>query len=110
MNTRQINRTAVKADCFTCVERLIGSQNMKKTSLSWGTLFLVTFVAAYLYTFNEWLFAITRPYFMNDLSLIRQLQIFFTISALLVSLCFLGLLPLVLLSLLPPLKKYTDML
>jgi hypothetical protein len=83
---------------------------MKKTFLSWHVLFLLTFLAAYLYIFNEWLFAITRSHFMNDLSLARQLQIFLTIGAILVSLCFLSLLPLIILSLLPPSRKYTGIL
>src|SRR5512133_1573550 len=83
---------------------------MGKKLLSWNSLFLLTFLAAYLYIFNEWLFAITKPYFMNDLSLARQLQIFLTSGALLVSLCFLSLLPLVLLSFIPRLSKHTGRL
>lgn len=83
---------------------------MNKRSLSWTSLFLVTFSAAYLYTFNEWLFAITRPYFMNELGLLEQLQIFLSISALLAALCFLALLPFVLLSSLPLLRIHTDLL
>jgi hypothetical protein len=83
---------------------------MKKTTLSWSVLFFITFLGAYVYIFNEWLFAVTRPYFMNDLAFTRQLQIFFTVSALLASLCFLGLLPLLFLSVLPPFKKYSAFL
>ena len=83
---------------------------MKKTSLSWGVLFFITFLAAYLYIFNEWLFAVTRPYFMNDLGLLRQLNILLSVSGLLALVCFLGLLPLFLLSLLPPLRNYSDLL
>lgn len=83
---------------------------MKRTLGSWRNLFLITFLAAYLYIFNEWLFSITRPYFMNDLGFPEQLQIFLTASALLAGLGFLGLLPLVLLSLLPPLHRFTGLL
>ena len=83
---------------------------MKKQFLSWNSLFLLTFLAAYLYIFNEWLFAVTKPHFMNDLSWVRQIQIFITTGALLVSLCFLCLLPLVIPSLLPSLRKYTNIL
>ena len=59
------------------------NMEMSRSDLSWRPLFLVTFLVAYLYVFNEWLFAITKPYFLNDLSLIRQLQILLTIGALL---------------------------
>jgi hypothetical protein len=83
---------------------------MNKRSLSWTSLLLVTFSAAYLYIFNEWLFAITRPYFMNDLGLMEQLQIFLSLSALLAILCLLALLPLILLSLVPFVRNYTDLL
>jgi hypothetical protein len=82
----------------------------KKSSLSWIYLYLITFLAAYLYIFNEWLFAVTKPSFVNGLAITQQLQIFLAISALLASLCFLALLPLVILSLLPPLRSYTDIL
>ena len=81
---------------------------LKIPSLSWSGLFVVTFLAAYLYIFNEWLFAITRPSFMNDLGFAEQLQIYLTISGLLAGLCFLALLPLALLSRFPPLQKYSD--
>jgi hypothetical protein len=79
----------------------------KKPSLSWINLFLMTLLAIYLYMFNEWLFTVTKPSFMNDLRFSEQLQIFFTITALLASGCLLILLPLVILSLLPPVKRYT---
>lgn len=82
----------------------------KKASLSWSNLFLVTFLVAYLFIFNEWLFAITKPSYMNDLGFTHQLQIFLSTSALLASLCFLCLLPLVILSLVPSFKRYTGML
>lgn len=82
----------------------------KGSSSSWSSLLLLTFLAAYLYIFNEWLFAITRPHFMNDLGFTQQLQILLTVSALLTGLCFLGLLPLILLSFVPPLKKRIGLL
>lgn len=47
---------------------------------------------------------------MNDLGLMEQLQIFLTASALLAGLGFLCLLPLILLSLLPPLQSVTGLL
>jgi hypothetical protein len=83
---------------------------MKKSVLSWNSLFLLTFLAVYLYIFNEWLFAITKPHFMNDLGFARQLQIFLALSALLVSLCLISLFSLALLSLLTPFRKHTDIL
>lgn len=83
---------------------------MRKPFLSWNSLFLLTFLADYLYVFNEWLFAVTKPHFMNDLSLARQLQIFLVLGALLVSPCFLSLLPLGILSLLPSLRRYTNII
>lgn len=83
---------------------------MTKPFLSWKILFYITFLAAYLYVFNEWLFAITKPYFMNDLGFLRQINIYLSVSGLLTALCFLALLPLVLLSFLPPVNKYTDVL
>jgi hypothetical protein len=83
---------------------------MKKQTSSWSILFLITFAAAYLYIFNEWLFAVTKPYFMNDLVFPRQLHILLTIGALLASLTFLALLPLVLVSLMPLFKQFTDIL
>ncbi|HET9913494.1 MAG TPA: sulfatase-like hydrolase/transferase [Anaerolineales bacterium] len=83
---------------------------MRKPFLSWNSLFLLTFLAAYLYVFNEWLFAVTKPHFMNDLSLARQLQIFLVLGALLVSLCFLSLLPLLISSLFPFLRRYTNLI
>jgi arylsulfatase A-like enzyme len=80
----------------------------KKPSLRWNSLFLLTCLAVYLYVFNEWLFAITKPSFVNGLGFPRQLEILLTLSALLAVLSLPGLLPLVILSLIPPLKKYTD--
>ena len=77
-----------------------------KASLSWIFLHTITFLAAYLYIFNEWLFAVTKPSFISGLAITQQLQIFLTISALLASLCFLALLPLVILSLLPFLREH----
>ena len=81
-----------------------------KSSLSWIYLYLITFLAAYLYIFNEWLFAVTKPSFINGLAITQQFQIFLAISALLASLCFLALLPLVILSLLSLRRRYTDSL
>ncbi|MGE5775255.1 MAG: sulfatase-like hydrolase/transferase [Chloroflexota bacterium] len=83
---------------------------MKKYSLSWNSLFLLTLLAAYLYVFNEWLFAVTKPHFMNDLGWTRQLQIFLILSALLAGLCQLVLFPLAIISLIPPLKNYRNLL
>jgi hypothetical protein len=82
---------------------------LKKSTLSWSSLFLVTFLVAYLYIFNEWLFAVTKPSFLNGLGFPQQLQILLTISALLASLCFLCLAPLVILGLIPPLKRYSNL-
>src|ERR1044071_9339330 len=81
-----------------------------KSSLSWIYLYLLTFLAAYLYIFNEWLFAVTKPSFISGLAITQQFQIFFVISALLAGLCFPALLPLVILSRLPRLRRYTNIL
>jgi hypothetical protein len=77
---------------------------------SWKSLFLLTFVTAYAYIFNEWLFAVTKPSFMNGLGFTAQIQILLTVSALLASLCFLCLLPLAILSLNPLLNRHTAVL
>src|SRR5512145_2201884 len=82
---------------------------MKKYFLSWNSLFLLTLLAAYLYIFNEWLFAVTKPHFMNDLGWTRQFQILLLLSALLTDLCLLILSPLVILSLIPPLRNYRNL-
>ena len=81
-----------------------------KSSLSWNYLYLITFLAAYLYIFNEWLFAVTKPSFISGLAITQQVQILLPISALLASICFLALLPLVILSLLPLRRSYKDSL
>lgn len=81
-----------------------------KSSLSWIYLYLITFLATYLYVFNEWLFAVTKPSFISGLAITQQFEIFLAISALLASICFLVLLPLALLSLPPRLRKYRDIL
>lgn len=47
---------------------------------------------------------------MNDLGLLRQLNIYLSVSGLLAIICMLGLLPLFLLSFLPPLRNHTDIL
>lgn len=83
---------------------------IKKTNVSWTGLFFITFLSAYLYIFNEWLFISTKPSFLNSLSFPQQLNILLTTCALLASLALLGVVPLVLLSALPPLKKYKDIL
>jgi hypothetical protein len=81
-----------------------------KPAFSWSALFLGTFLVAYLFIFNEWLFAVTKPSYLNDLGFLHLLGIYLTTSALLASLCFVCLLPLVILSLLPSLKRYTGLL
>lgn len=83
---------------------------MKQSTLSWNSLLLVTFFLAYLFIFNEWLFAVTKPSYMNGMGLAYQLEIYLTTSALLAGLSFLSLMPLLLLSQIPPLKKYTGTL
>jgi hypothetical protein len=83
---------------------------IKKPALSWSSLFLVTSLAAYLFIFNEWLFAITKPSYLANLGFTQQLQILFFISALLAGLCCLCLIPLVVLTLVPPYKKYPEMM
>jgi hypothetical protein len=82
----------------------------KKTTWSWSNLYLVTFLAAYLFVFNEWLFVVTKPSYMNGMSFAQQFQIYLTISALLTGLCFLCLFPLTVLSLVPPIQRYKGFL
>ena len=84
--------------------------SIKKPSLAWDRLFLLTFVSAYLFVFNEWLFSVTKPSFINELGFPRQLEILLTLGSLLAVTAYLCLLPLVVLSLFPPLKNYKDLL
>jgi glucan phosphoethanolaminetransferase (alkaline phosphatase superfamily) len=77
-----------------------------KSSWSWGFLFLITLAACFLFIFNEWLFLVTKPSFLNSLGLAQQLNILLATVVILAGLCFLCLLPLVLLSLLTPLRRY----
>jgi hypothetical protein len=92
------------------VDKKIRVLKTQENNLSWNSLFLVTFLAACLFVFNEWLFAITKPSYLNRLDFTQQLQVLVTTSALLACLCFLCLLPLVILGLMPPLKRYTYIL
>jgi hypothetical protein len=78
----------------------------KKPSLYWTHLFLLTFLSAYFFVFNEWLFAITKPSFLDGLGFPRQLEILLTVGALLTMLCFVGLLPLLILGHFPSIKRY----
>ena len=71
---------------------------------------MLTFLAAFLFIFNEWLFAVTKPSFLNSLDIIKQLDILLVTSVLLAFLCFFGLLPLVIAGFLPPLKAHLDKL
>jgi hypothetical protein len=82
----------------------------QKPALAWSSLFITTFLAAILYIFMEWLFSITRPSYMNNLGFAQQVQIFLFASGLFVSLCFLILLPLGLLSFVPRLKTHQSTL
>src|SRR5215216_2612755 len=86
------------------------SKTSLPVALSWTSLFLLTFLIAYLYIFNEWLFAVTKPSYMSNLSFIRQLQVYLTTSALLTSLCFFALLPLLALGMYPALNRYSNLL
>jgi len=81
-----------------------------KPDLAWSSLYLITFLAATLYIFMEWLFAITRPSYMNNLGLGQQVQVFLFASGLLGIVCFLLLSPLAVLSFLPRLKPYQNTL
>jgi len=86
------------------------SKTSLPVALSWTSLFLLTFLIAYLYIFNEWLFAVTKPSYMSNLSFIRQLQVYLTTSALLTSLSFIALLPLLALGLYTALNRYSNLL
>jgi hypothetical protein len=92
------------------VDKKIRVLKTQENNLSWNSLFLVTFLAACLFVFNEWLFAITKPSYLNRLDFTQQLQVLVTTSVLLACLCFLGLLPLVAVGLIPPVKRYTHLL
>ncbi len=83
---------------------------MEKKSQPWIHLFLTTSLAAYGFIFNEWLFAVTKPSFLNSLSFPLQAMIYFSISAFLTGLCLVGILLLRLLSLVPPLRRNSDWL
>jgi arylsulfatase A-like enzyme len=92
------------------VDNKIRVLKTQENNLSWNSLFLVTFLAAFLFIFSEWLFAITKPSYLNNLGFTQQLQVLVTTSALLACLCLLCLLPLVILGLIPPGKQYTHLL
>jgi arylsulfatase A-like enzyme len=83
---------------------------LQKKPFHWISLFTLTFFAAHLYIFNEWLFQVTKPSYMNGLPFLGQLQIFLLTSALFTSLCFFCLMLLVLLSRTPPFTKYPNIL
>ncbi len=77
----------------------------RKSTLTWSSLFLVTFLAAALYMFMEWLFTITRLSYMTTTPFYQQVLVFTFASALMACLGFLLLLPLTILGLLPRFKK-----
>ena len=80
---------------------------MHKSNLSWISLFIVAFLVACLYIFSEWLFFVTKPSYMNNLTFIQQIHVLVFTSLLFAGLCLFGLLPIVILNQIPPLKPYT---
>jgi arylsulfatase A-like enzyme len=77
----------------------------QKPSVSWASLYMVTFLTATLYGFMEWLFTITRPSYLSELAFINQLGVLFFASAFLAGLGLLILTPLLLLGLLPRFRR-----
>ncbi len=79
-------------------------ESTKRPRSSWRSLFLITFLAVYLYVFMEWLFDVTKPSFMSAFSFQEKVGIFLFSGALGSALCFLLLSLLALIGLLPGLR------
>jgi hypothetical protein len=77
---------------------------------SWSGLVLLIFLAAYLLVFSEWLFAVTKPSFLNALTFAQQLRVFLAAAALVTALVILCLSPLAILGVLPRVKPYVHRL
>ena len=79
---------------------------MRLTRYSLTSLFLVTFVSAFLYVLNEWVFYVTKPSFLNNLGAGQQFQVLVIVSLFTGSLFLLSLLPLAALSRIPALRDH----
>jgi hypothetical protein len=82
----------------------------RSAPLSWGSLYLITFISAYLLIFMEWLFILTKPSFMSPLRFFQKMEILLFASSLLTGFCFFSLVPLFLLHFLNFFRKYQNVL
>jgi hypothetical protein len=55
-------------------------QQIKARAVFWKDLFTTTILAVYVYVFMEWLFFVTMPSFMSQMSLFEKVGIFFISS------------------------------
>jgi hypothetical protein len=78
-----------------------GGANRERTLFAWGNLITLAILAGYFFAFNEWLFLVTKPSFMDLLPLGAKLGILLLSGLLLAVFILLALLPLFALSLLP---------
>jgi len=83
---------------------------LKPLRRPWLELSLIGCFIAYLFVFSEWLFAITRPSFLDVFSLGDRLEIFFFTASLLAAACLLPLVLLALLSRIPLLRRLQPLL
>lgn len=84
---------------------MIKSRLWNPKTWAWGNLAATTLIAVYFYVFMEWLFTVTRPSFMDLLSLEDKLGILLLLGLLLFIGCLAVLLPLFLLSLVPGIAR-----
>lgn len=83
---------------------------MSRPNPSWNILFFVTVLAACLYVLNSWLFTVTKPSYVGNLAFAQQIHVLLIASLLFASLCLLGLMVLALLSRIPHLRAYTNII
>jgi arylsulfatase A-like enzyme len=81
---------------------------LQQKQLSWGNFLVAIFLAAYTFTFMEWLFIITKPSFMDAITLGNKVEILLFTSALITILCYVAALPIIIISVLPWFRKYHD--
>jgi arylsulfatase A-like enzyme len=91
--------------------KIMSIQEEKKVkTLTWRSLFTVTFLASTIYVFMEWLFIITKPSSMTIESLQKKIATFLFTASLAAGFSFLAILFIVLIGLLPPLRKKQNLL
>lgn len=59
----------------------VASEGVKKASVPfqaalWGRLFSTTIIIGYIYTFLEWIFFVTKPSFMDTMSTVDKVRVF----------------------------------